>query len=661
MADLKVGILVALKDFASGALAKIGQSAASLGHIVEQTNQRFSGMTALAGGGLMMGAQRFAAIGDAAAEAFAPLERSVMAIQGRLRLSNDEMQRYSATMGQVARAGVHSLADIATGAKFLADTNFGQATAKQLAAISHFAARGNMEVAASADVLSSTLRAFGAPAAQLEDFAAKIAVTAKQTGAPLDDFAAGLRVVSATASALGMPLEQVNAAIGMASTAGLRGAKAGLALNTLLTSLSQPGREAAAALQMIGLSANSFQNAKGELLGMEAILGLLEGRLSGLNAAQKRAVLDALSGTVGGGRELAQLLGGKAEFARLMQEQSGAKLTAPGADTLDMAMRQYQNRLREFRETLGSVTADSEKRMLRIKTAMLDFAQGAVKLPGLGIAIDFAFDAAGALSGLGQVIMMLPGLAIAANLAKAALGRLALGSKLAALWQGIHSAAVRFGSAVSLIAAGINSALSASFTRLALGQRLAAAAQWALNIAMRLNPIGLVITAIAALGAGIYWAWNRFEGFRQVVAGIGKVVVAWLVTPIHGFLSLLAMIPSQFLPEGWGEQIAAFKGKLDGLADFGGGIKLMAQGVGLAPADTPTQAHTQAPTQTPTQTRGQLPRVALAASAAQRVQVGGGTLKIDIQTRGAASVRTEAKRESSGALDFDVGNTFALG
>ena len=48
----------------------------------------------------------------------------------------------------------------------------------------------------------------------------------------------------------------------------------------------------------------------------------------------------------------------------------------------------------------------------------------------------------------------------------------------------------------------------------------ASGAWMVLNAVMAANPIGLVITVVAALTAGIMYAWNKFEGFRSVVYGL---------------------------------------------------------------------------------------------------------------------------------------------
>jgi tape measure domain-containing protein len=54
--------------------------------------------------------------------------------------------------------------------------------------------------------------------------------------------------------------------------------------------------------------------------------------------------------------------------------------------------------------------------------------------------------------------------------------------------------------------------------------KVATAVQWAWNLAMRANPIGLVVTALAALVGGLVWAWNNSETFRSIVTGVFNAV-----------------------------------------------------------------------------------------------------------------------------------------
>ncbi|MFC8676669.1 phage tail tape measure protein [Streptomyces griseorubiginosus] len=66
----------------------------------------------------------------------------------------------------------------------------------------------------------------------------------------------------------------------------------------------------------------------------------------------------------------------------------------------------------------------------------------------------------------------------------------------------------------------------------AVAERTAAAAQWILNAAMSANPIMLIVIAIAALVAGLIYAYKHFSGFRAIVDGTFKAIgaaVGWLV------------------------------------------------------------------------------------------------------------------------------------
>ena len=91
--------------------------------------------------------------------------------------------------------------------------------------------------------------------------------------------------------------------------------------------------------------------------------------------------------------------------------------------------------------------------------------------------------------------------------------------------------------AVSVLA--INTAIKVytAFTKLATGLQIA----W--NAAMAMNPIGLVVIAIAALVAGIVLAYTKFEGFRKIVNTVVNFVIGYFefmaniwVKVINGFV-----------------------------------------------------------------------------------------------------------------------------
>ena len=110
------------------------------------------------------------------------------------------------------------------------------------------------------------------------------------------------------------------------------------------------------------------------------------------------------------------------------------------------------------------------------------------------------------------------------------------------------------------------------------------AAQWLLNVAMNANPIGLVITGIAALIAIVVACWNRFAGFRaflltmwDVMKGFGDIIKTFIIDRLQGMLTGLGKI---------GEALSKlFHG------DFKGGWEAAKSGVkGLMGVDAATKA-----------------------------------------------------------------------
>lgn len=104
----------------------------------------------------------------------------------------------------------------------------------------------------------------------------------------------------------------------------------------------------------------------------------------------------------------------------------------------------------------------------------------------------------------------------------------------------VRAAQQKMAVATSLLASKLTLATAAQVAKTvaekaaAIGSALVTAAQWALNVAMDANPIGIIVLAIAALVAGLIWAYNNVEPFRNAVNGafegikyVAGVVIDW--------------------------------------------------------------------------------------------------------------------------------------
>lgn len=105
-------------------------------------------------------------------------------------------------------------------------------------------------------------------------------------------------------------------------------------------------------------------------------------------------------------------------------------------------------------------------------------------------------------------------------------------TKLVAVGEWILGAAIAARNVVMELAEAYQMAM-------AEGMGVLSAAQWALNVAMDANPIGLIIIGITALIVGIYEAYQHFESFRRILNTVwaaikvfGKSVWDEIIAPL---------------------------------------------------------------------------------------------------------------------------------
>jgi hypothetical protein len=88
---------------------------------------------------------------------------------------------------------------------------------------------------------------------------------------------------------------------------------------------------------------------------------------------------------------------------------------------------------------------------------------------------------------------------------------------------GDSESAYIFKEVITVIAAVLASYVT-YLTAVAIATKLWAAMQWLVNIALTMNPIGIIIMAITALVAVIVVCWDKFSGFRGAIVGTWHVI-----------------------------------------------------------------------------------------------------------------------------------------
>jgi hypothetical protein len=117
-----------------------------------------------------------------------------------------------------------------------------------------------------------------------------------------------------------------------------------------------------------------------------------------------------------------------------------------------------------------------------------------------------------------------------------------------------------------------------------LAVKRAEIAQKLLNLAQRANPIGLIVTAVALLAAGMVKLWKNSETFRNIVISVGKAgltafasiipmvgkvgeaILKFFMTPLKGVLTALSKLPGvgKYAKSG----LDLLNKGLDGVSDF---------------------------------------------------------------------------------------------
>jgi TP901 family phage tail tape measure protein len=163
-----------------------------------------------------------------------------------------------------------------------------QITGGALTAALNLASAGQIGLADSAAIVSSTMVQFNLKASDAVHISDLLAAGADKALGGVQDLGEAMKYTAVPASQLGISLEQTTGTLALFASNGILGSMAGTGLRQILVSLTAPTKDASAAMEKYGI--NVF-DAQGNFVGLSNVAGQLHDKLGPLTDAQRSAAL----------------------------------------------------------------------------------------------------------------------------------------------------------------------------------------------------------------------------------------------------------------------------------------------------------------------------------------------------------------------------------
>lgn len=275
-------------------------------------------------------------VGIAAAKVGADFEQGMSQVEAVSGATKSEMEDLKATAKKLGRTTVFSATEAAGGMEYLAMAGFEAGEIiDALPGVLDAAAAGNVELGQAADITTNVLSGFSMEAENSGHVADVLTKTLTSSKTTMESLGESMKYVAPIAQAAGFSLEEMAAATGVLGDAGIEGGQAGTILRNTILRLTDPPKQAAEALDQLGISVT---DASGEMKPFPEIIGELDKATQGMTKAQKTAVISQIAGQRSAGGLLAIMEGGEETLQDFTTELENAGGTAE-----EVAAKQLDN------------------------------------------------------------------------------------------------------------------------------------------------------------------------------------------------------------------------------------------------------------------------------------------------------------------------------
>ncbi len=543
-----IDVLMRLRDGVSSQLQKIRnqmQMTASaqntLGRNIERTGRGISSI----GETLMPVSAGIVAAGTLIGKTFIDFDATITRAGAKAGATADQLEQMRQVAGKLGADFPISATQAAQAMDNLAASGYdvNQIMAMMPSIVTSSVASGE-DLAQTAQVVSSALNVWGLQTGNVEKNTLRVSDVIQQannmSALSLQDFGLAMQYAGTPAANLNVQIEDLATAMAAMRNKGLEASQIGTSLRGLFQRLADPPKEAALAIQQLGLQ---VQDGNGNFVGMKSIVDQLRGSMSGLTNIQKTALAQALAGTEGYSGLLALLDTAPAtydEMTKAMYNASGSsqkqfeimKQSLKGSiddmlGSLESLAISLGDILKPVIKDVASVMAGFADALNKLSPAqkqlIIDIAGGIVAFTGFSLVAGKVVSAGGSIIRMwADVRKVLAGGTVSNKLlqytvqgAKGAIPTLKnLGSTASEAFKTLRAAsfadvgASMAGGAKSA-AGGMANGVKNAMTGIASGIRSVAMAGRLLVA----SPLGLAIMAIAGAAYILYQNWDRVGPF----------------------------------------------------------------------------------------------------------------------------------------------------
>lgn len=473
-------------------IAAVGEKVKSVGDGMQSVGQKLMPVTVAIGG-----------IGAAAIKTTADFDSSMSNVSAISGATGKDLQALRDKAREMGAQTKFSASESADAMSYMAMA--GWKTEDMLNGISgvmDLAAASGEDLATTSDILTDGLTAFGLSAQDSGRMADVMAAASSNANTNVSLLGESYKYCASTAGAMGYSLEDVTESLGLMANAGVKGSQAGTSLKTAMINLAKPTSQMQAVMDKYHIS---ITNTDGSMKSWNEVVDMLRTNLGGLSEAEQTSA----AATIFGKESVAGML---------------SVINAAPADVekLNSAIKNSTGTAKEMADTMND-NLTGQLTILKSQLEELALSFGELLMPAIRnivTAIQGFVDKLNGMSDSQRQVIVTIALVIAA---------------IAPLLIVVGKVVSTVGQVMTLAPKIVNMANTIGSGLKALWGILAA------------NPILLVVAAIAALVAGLVFAYNHCETFRNIVDtafNAIKTTVTNVVTTVVGFFT--QTIPSAF-------------------------------------------------------------------------------------------------------------------